>query len=352
MHWCLHNVHIEDEELLMAAILEGSAIAISDGSYKNFFGTVSWTIGNPEVAALLSGQAVCPGAAPDMDSYRSELAGIYCIMAVVKKFCSFHHIEEGSIEIGCDGLSALDIAFEKGDQFFHDVPSYNLVSAILQLRRCSPLTWSYRHVRGHHDEGSGDLDFWATRNIQMDVLAKQHLAFAQTAPRHFLIQGEPWQLWVGNRKVTSRIQAHIYSSVHDEDGRKYWKGKNDSSAAAVDLVDWKSIGHAMRGVKRGRRVFVTKHVAGMCGVGKFMKRWGQWNTDRCPRCGEPEDTKYVWLCKAPGARVVWMKAIAFIELKLRQLNTDPTLRHIILHYLSGWQSGVCGNCVPPQNLMV
>jgi thiamine phosphate synthase YjbQ (UPF0047 family) len=251
LHWCIHNFHIEDEELLKEAILEGSAIAISDGSYKNFFGTASWTIGNLEVAALLSGQAVCPGAAPDMDSYRSELAGIYCIMAVVKKFCSFHHIKEGSIEIGCDGLSALDSAFERGDQLFHDIPSYDLVSAILQLRRCSPLTWSYRHVRGHQDEGSGYLDVWATRNIQMDVLAKQHFAFAQTAPRHFLIQGEPWQLWVGNRKLTSRIQAHIYSFVHDEDGCKYWKGKNDSSATAVDLVDWKSIGHAMRGVKRG-----------------------------------------------------------------------------------------------------
>jgi hypothetical protein len=81
----------------------------------------------------------------------------------------------------------------------------------------------------------------------MDVLAKQHPSFAQTAPRHFLIQGETWQLWVGNRKLTSRIHAHIYSFVHDEYGCKYWKGKNDSSASAVDLVDWKSIGHAMRG---------------------------------------------------------------------------------------------------------
>jgi hypothetical protein len=46
-----------------------------------------------------------------------------------------------------------------------------------------------------------------------------------------------------------------------------------------------------------------------------------------------------------------MKAIASIELKLRQLNTDPTLRHIILHYLFGWKSGVPCTYVPPQNLM-
>jgi hypothetical protein len=195
------------------------------------------------------------------------------------------------------------------------------------------------------------LDVWATRNILMDTLAKQHLTFPQAAPRHFLIQGEPWQVWVGDRKLTSRIQARIYSFVHDEDGYQYWKAKNDSSAPAVDLVDWKSIGHAMRGVKRGRKVFVTKHVAGMCGVGKFMKRWGQWNVDRCPCCGEPEDARHVWLCKAPGARDVWTKSIDSIELKLRQLHTEPTLRHTIIHYLSGWQSGVSGTYNPPRVLM-
>jgi len=60
-----------------------------------------------------------------MDLYRSELAGIYCIMVVLEKFCSFYSLSEGVIEIGCDGLSALDSVFEKGDQLFHDVPSFD-----------------------------------------------------------------------------------------------------------------------------------------------------------------------------------------------------------------------------------
>jgi thiamine phosphate synthase YjbQ (UPF0047 family) len=282
-----------------------------------------------------------------MDSYRSELAGIYCIMIVVEKICCFHDIKEGSIELGCVGLSALESVFEKGDQLFQDISSYDLVTSILSLRRRSTLTWNYRHVKGHQDEGSGHLDAWAIRNILMDTLAKQHLTTPQVASRHVSIQGEPWQVWVGERKLTSRIQARIYSFVHDEDGYQYWKTKNDSSAPAVDLVDWKSIGHAMRGVKRGRRVFVTKHVAGICGIGKFMERWGQWNVDQCPHCGEPEDARHVWLCKAPGARDVWAKSIDSIDLKLRQLHTEPTLCHTILHYLSGWQSGASGTYTPP-----
>jgi len=116
------------------AIQEGSAMAISNGSYKNTFGTVAWTIGNPDTTSFLSGQAVCPGKADDMDLYRTELAGIYCIMIVVEKFCCFHDIKEGSIELGCDGLSALESVFEKGDQLFQDIPSYDLVASILSLR--------------------------------------------------------------------------------------------------------------------------------------------------------------------------------------------------------------------------
>jgi len=231
-------------------------------------------------------------------------------------------------------LSALESVFEKGDQLFQDIPSYDLVTSILSLSRRSTLTWNYRHVKGHQDEGSGHLDAWAIRNILMDTLAKQHLTSPQAASRHVSIQGEPWQVWVGDRKLMSRIQARIYSFVHDEDGYQYWKTKNDSSAPAVDLVDWKSIGHAMRGVKRGRRVFVTKHVAGLCGIGKFMKKWGHWNVDQCPYCGETDDARHVWLCKAPRARDVWAKSIDSIDLKLRQLHTEPTLHHTILHYLS------------------
>jgi len=66
----------------------------------------------------------------------------------------------------------------------------------------------------------------------------------------------------------------------------YWQTKPDVTPEVVQIVDWPAVGRSMKGVVRGRRVFVTKHAAGMCGVGKLMKRWKQWDTDQCPRCGE------------------------------------------------------------------
>jgi hypothetical protein len=61
----------------------------------------------------------------------------------------------------------------------------------------------------------------------------------------------------------------------------------------LSTVDWAAIGRTMKGVSRGRRVFVTKHMSGMCGIGKFRKRWKQWEIDQCPRCGEKEDAPYL-----------------------------------------------------------
>ncbi len=84
----------------------------------------------------------------------------------------------------------------------------------------------------------------------------------------------------------------------------------------MKTVDWEAIGSTLQGIARGRRVFVSKHTAGMCGVGRFMKRWKQWDTDQCLRCGEREDAAHVWICRDPRAREVWSKSLVAIELLL------------------------------------
>jgi hypothetical protein len=70
----------------------------------------------------------------------------------------------------------------------------------------------------------------------------------------------------------------------------------------------------MKLIPRPRRVFVAKHVSGMCGVGRFMKRWKEWPSDACPRCGDTEDSSHVWTCKGPGTTELWDKAITDLSL--------------------------------------
>jgi len=161
------------------------------------------------------------------------------------------------------------------------------------------------------------------------------------------VKGEPWQLWIGGRKITSDIAKQIYSAVHNQNGLQYWLTKPDVSQEVVEAVDWKAVGRSMKSVPRGRRVFVTKHTAGMCGVGKFMRQWKQWEKDQCPRCGMPEDAAHVWTCKDAGAQEVWSKSLASVELSLRKWNMDPTVLHVIITYLKSWHTGETVSYQPP-----
>jgi hypothetical protein len=81
-----------------------------------------------------------------------------------------------------------------------------------------------------------------------------------------------------------------------------------------------------------------------------MKCWKQWEIDQHPRCREKEDTPHVWICKDPGAREIWDKSLASIELLLCQWDTDPIILHVLMLYLRSWQSREGVSYVPPREL--
>jgi hypothetical protein len=62
-------------------------------------------------------------------------------------------------------------------------------------------------------------------------------------------------------------------------------------------IAWDSIGQAMNHAPCNKRVFVSKHTVGICGVGKFMHCWKERDIPNCLRCGLFEDTEHVWLYK-------------------------------------------------------
>eukprot|EP00957_Ditylum_brightwellii_P006319 479579-Ditylum_brightwellii.AAC.3 len=73
---------------------------------------------------------------------------------------------------------------------------YNLISATDKKIEQSPLTWGWRHVKGHQDDDLiGPLDLFATLNIDMDLLAKQYReqVSSSTLERYLgTVEGEPW----------------------------------------------------------------------------------------------------------------------------------------------------------------
>jgi hypothetical protein len=93
--------------------------------------TAAWTLYAPPVR--LSGEVICPGSAKDKNSYRSEIAGLLSILTIVSAFTSFYHIESGSVEVACDGLSALNREFSTASNPSIDEPCYDLLVCARQL---------------------------------------------------------------------------------------------------------------------------------------------------------------------------------------------------------------------------
>jgi hypothetical protein len=104
-------------------------------------------------------------------------------------------------------------------------------------------------------------------------------------------------------------------------------------------VDWEAVQKALKEVPRFRKNFIIKHTMGMCGVGKFMKIWKKRETDKCPRCGKPEDSSHVWICDQLGALDIWNTAVLDLDQWMVSAQTDPDIRETIIHNLSNWYTG-------------
>jgi hypothetical protein len=207
--WIIQNVHLPDNVQLEIQTSHCNLKAVSDGSFKEAFGTAAWMIhinNNCEIR----GHCITPGNSSDQSAYRSELAGIYGIACTIWYLHSKHGLS-GSITVGCNGLSALRQAQKSTDFVDPNTPQYDLIMAIRTVISQSCWQWDWIHVKGHQDDTNGleELDQWSLWNIQMDAEAKR---FWNTVHHQYidpLIRGEPWRTEVKGFKITSNLRERL-----------------------------------------------------------------------------------------------------------------------------------------------
>jgi hypothetical protein len=97
--WAIDCFSAPDDGVVVAqSIRDGTAVAISDGSYKDNFGTTALTI-EPDIPTLnncvLATNAV-PEQPEHQSSYRSELSGLWGIVTMIQCLCDKYGIIWGS----------------------------------------------------------------------------------------------------------------------------------------------------------------------------------------------------------------------------------------------------------------
>ena len=106
--WAVERFAITDDGATIAdAIRQGKGIGVSDGSFKDKFGTACWILQGETADGEIKCPCLVPGNGSVQSAYRSELAGLYGMITMINTICAFYHIKTGSIELGCGGIQAL-----------------------------------------------------------------------------------------------------------------------------------------------------------------------------------------------------------------------------------------------------
>ena len=212
VRWALRDIAASDNGVVIAqALRDGTAVAVSDGSFKDKFGTAAWVIEGRRSDGWVEGQCIIPGGPEDQSAYRSELGGLYAIAAMVQVICELHNIQEGSIEVACDGMNALAQVGEADPIIRPNGAQYDIIAATQAKIKRTNIQWKMRHVMGHQDDTQGCtvMDRWETLNCMMDERAKQHWQHHSTRTTRVqeAVDGEPWAVWTGSSKICGRLAA-------------------------------------------------------------------------------------------------------------------------------------------------
>jgi ribonuclease HI len=175
--WAIADWDYSQTDLLELAtdIQEGTASAVSDGSFKNCNGTSAFMLCLDRIENRIIGVNAVPGAADEQSAYRSELAGVSGIIHTLKLLCKKFQITQGSVQIGLDDDQALKAA--AGTWPLKPAQAnYNLIKDIRAKIKALPIKITWKWIEGHKDDNDDfqHLDSWAQRNIQCDSLAKNY----------------------------------------------------------------------------------------------------------------------------------------------------------------------------------
>jgi hypothetical protein len=161
------------------AISNCTAIAVSDGSYKDGRGTAAFILAisnNFDERGHIVGVNSIPGEKEDQTSYCSKISGVSGIVKTVGIICKWHSITSGVVKVGLDGDQAMKNIFGKWP-LHPKQADYDILKDLRKEIKKSPLTWTGLWVEGHHQDHQlqfKDLDRWSQLNMECNRLAKHY----------------------------------------------------------------------------------------------------------------------------------------------------------------------------------
>jgi hypothetical protein len=341
--WAVATLDNNDNGQSVAqAIRNGTARAISDGSFKDQLGTSSTVIYGDNADNRMITVNEVPGHRQEQSAYRSELAGIEGALAVLASVCRVHRVENGAVTIGLDGEQAL-IEASGNWPLSPSRADFDMLTDIRAKIKKLPITVHWRWIKGHQDDDVlyEDLDDWAQANVLVDNIAKaywNHVSSTNSEPKAHRFSDEAWSLYLDGGKIGKFDKKKLYQSIHEETVMTYWATKSLRHREAIRDVDWDLCGAAFSRLTISKQRRVTKHASGHMACGKMMKLWGFQEHEDCPRCpvGQ-ENPLHVLLCPALSTSIIWNTTLSKLQTWMTSASTMPALQDAIITRLRQWK---------------
>lgn len=349
--WFFHPVGDPvDVQPLIDGIIDGTAISVTDGSYKGTLGTAGMIL-LPHLNADNRHRGVnqTPGIPTDINPYRAELAGILGIALLLKRLCKQYDVSCGVISLACDCDSALTSCFynefDKPSQ-----PNYDLVHYIRTTIAELPIVVRPVKVKGHRDRDVDHALLTPTEllNVEMDFLAKAYweTLHSRQAPSFALPEYASWSLWLNDNRLTSWDKDTLLAHIYKDRAVAYWFKKLVGTVPDHAPIDWAASQRAMKRCPTYRRLWQPKWLSGFVPTGKNLKRWKIQLSDACPRCGNAElSTNHTLRCPDDSTKTKWAALMTNLDEWLVTSFTHPDLRQGIITTLSAWHDHLPTPCI-------
>jgi hypothetical protein len=316
------------------AMIDGEAVAVTDGSFKDQFGTAAGILEGRDSTTRIRLLLVVPGCPEQQSALRSELMGLLAVVRWASAFAEAHEVDTGSVKVACDNLAAVRAADSYSAPVNPHSAHFDIVSILRSTIRRSKVRWSFEHVKGHSK--GPNLSRLQRLNVTADQECKRF--WQQSFPHYLLDQAvheKEWSVRIGERKICSRLVPSLVTSIQDRSAAQYWRRR--AGPRATLLVDWDATAAAVKSLPRSRQIWLAKQSSGMCATGRRMHAWGKRSSAQCPRCSEEEDSEHVLCCQGVGTDARWAQHMESLRRWMEQEESAPQLIDDLVEGLQQWR---------------
>ena len=146
----------------------------------------------------------------------------------------------------------------------------------------------------------------------------------------------PVTIQIGDHLLTHLHKETAYEEINAKAILDYWERKDGTPIGKTNQVNWKTAKLALKEQPRGLQRWHAKWATRHCAVGRMMKIRKEWSHNKCPLCGQQEETT-LHVLQCTKASNIWNQTLANLRIWMEEQSTEPTLREVILTNLQKWR---------------